>query len=158
MSNKLSLMQQVEDYLTLLVAEEQDGKALEALVTSIVKKENGIAYVIADLNSAEEKLSGLITHFTNKKRTISNAVARLKEQMLYAINTLGIEPNLVGYKHSIRKSLSVIPEVTCEEVGQDYTKSKVVQTVDKKKLLDAYKAGDKSLEKFIIEEESLQIR
>jgi len=158
MSNKLSLMQQAEEYLTLLVAEEPDEAAIEALVVSISKKENGVAYVIADLDSAEEKLSQLVTHFTNKKRTISNARDRLKEQMLYVIKTLGIEPNLVGYKHSIRVSKSVIPEATCDDVGSTYTKSKVVQTVDKKKLMDAYKDGDKSLERFIIEKESLQIR
>lgn len=158
MSNKLSLMQQVEEYLTLMVDEEPDQLAIEALVKSIVKKENGIAYFIADLDSAEEKLNQLIVHFTNKKRTISNAIDRFKKQMLYVINTLGIKPNLVGYKHHIKISKSVIPEITCEDVGSAYTKSKVVQTVDKKKLMDAYKAGDKSLERFIIEKESLQIR
>lgn len=161
----MTLYELTDDYRNLLEMAQNpdiDGQAikdtLEAIQGDIEEKADGYAKVIKELSADTEKISAEIKRLTDRKNTIQNNIAYMKQSLTSAMTVTGntkFRTDLFSF--NIQKNPPALVVDDEKAIPQEYIIPQEPK-VDKKAIIDFLKNGNKVPYAHIEQSEGVRIR
>lgn len=123
--------------------EETFLQTLEPIITAISEKADGYCAVMTHFKGQAEMISKEIEALTLRKKQIERSVDRMKEALLYSMNTTGrteIKTDLHTIK--VAKNGGKLPLEITGEVPKEFEKTTVLVEPDKDKIREALDKGE----------------
>lgn len=129
-----------------LASESENGEEVEQLWNGLEcdlnTKLDGIAAVISELDSDNEKLANEIRRLTARKKTIENNAARLKERTIWLLNGMGLsKQKTLLHNFSVSKTAGSLKIIDEDKIPAKYKLEKMEVVVLKDNLKEALKNG-----------------
>ena len=161
----MTLYELTDDYRNLLEMAQNpdiDGQAikdtLEAIQGDIEEKADGYAKVIKELSADTDKISAEIKRLTDRKNTIQNNIAYMKQSLTSAMTVTGntkFRTDLFSF--NIQKNPAALVVGDEKAMPQEYLIPQEPK-VDKKAIIDFLKNGNKVPYAHIEQSEGVRIR
>ena len=161
----MTLYELTDDYRNLLEMAQNpdiDGQAikdtLEAIQGDIEEKADGYAKVIKELSADTDKISAEIKRLTDRKNTIQNNIAYMKQSLTTAMTVTGntkFRTDLFSF--NIQKNPPALVVDDEKAIPQEYLIPQEPK-VDKKAIIDFLKNGNKVPYAHIEQSEGVRIR
>ena len=161
----MTLYELTDDYRNLLEMAQNpdiDGQAikdtLEAIQGDIEEKADGYAKVIKELSADTDKITAEIKRLTDRKNTIQNNIAYMKQSLTSAMTVTGntkFRTDLFSF--NIQKNPPALVVDDEKAIPQEYLIPQEPK-VDKKSIIDFLKNGNKVPYAHIEQSEGVRIR
>ena len=121
-------------------ADEEINAAMALLSDTIEEKCTNISKLLNVFKSDKESVDNEIKRLQALKKIKSNAIDRLKDYLMFSLETAGIEKLDVGlFKISIRNNAGKVIIEDADLISKKYIKTETIEKIDKKMIKDEYK-------------------